>query len=98
MALLILTCFAQSPSRLVAQATPWEEVPAKGAAGAHLDELGQVILADPYGVGRAGRDAHAALHAAVGVYDGPLEVPEPDLPRGLLDVVHQLADVEAGHG
>src|SRR3712207_2818065 len=93
----MLTCRAQPPRRLVSQATPRAEVPAQGAAGAHLDELGQVVIPDPYRVGRAGRDAHAALHAAVRVYDGPLEIPEPDLPRGLLDVVHELPDIEAGH-
>src|SRR5215212_722914 len=79
------------------QATPGTEVPAQRAAGAHLYELGQVVLANADGVGRASRDAYPALHAPIGVYDGLLEIPEPDLPRGLLDVVHQLPDVEAGH-
>src|SRR3712207_593608 len=81
----------------MSQSTPRAEVPAQRAAGAHLDEFGQVVVADPYRVGRAGGDAHAALHAAVGIYDRLLEIPEPDLARGLLDVVHQLPDVEAGH-
>jgi hypothetical protein len=86
------------PRRLVPHATPWAEVPAQGATGAHLDELGQVVLTYAYGVGRAGGNAHAALYAAIGVYDGLLEVPEPDLSGSLLDTVHQLPDVEAGHG
>src|ERR687893_918341 len=81
----------------MSQATPWAEVPAQRAAGAHLDELGQLIVAEADGVGRAGRDAYAALHAPVGVNDGLLKVPEPDLPGGLLDVVYQLPDVEASH-
>src|SRR5918995_698912 len=85
------------PGRLVLQAATGAEVPAKRAAGAHLDELGKVVLADADGVGRAGRDAHAALHAAVGVDHRLLQVPEPDLARSLVDVVHHLPDIEAGH-
>src|SRR5215210_3619933 len=85
------------PRRLVLQAAARAEVPAQRAARAHLDQGGQVVFPDPDRVRRAGRDAHAALHAAVGVYDRFFEVPEPDLPGGLFDVVHHLADVEAGH-
>src|SRR5215210_7078557 len=85
------------PGRLVLEAAARAEVPAQRATRAHLHERGQVVFPDPDRVRRAGRDAHAALHAAVGVYDRFFEVPEPDLPGGLFDVVHHLADVEAGH-
>ena len=56
------------PQRLVAQAAAGAEVPAQRAAGAHLDQLGQVgVLVDADGVGRAGGHAGAALDAAAGV-------------------------------
>src|SRR5215208_3357519 len=99
LALDALTIRAASdlPGRLVLQAAAGAEVPAKRSAGAHLDELGKVVLADADGVGRAGRDAHAALHAAVGVDHRLLQVPEPDLAWSFFDIVHHLSDVEAGH-
>src|SRR5215204_1019522 len=85
------------PGRLVLESAARAKVPAQRATRAHLHERGQVVFSDPNRVRRTGRDAHAALHAAVGVYDRFFEVPEPDLPGGLLDVVHHLPDVEAGH-
>ena len=78
---------------------PGAEVPAQRAAGAHLDQLGQVgVLVDADGVRRADGDAGAALDAAVGVDHAGLELPEPDLARRLGDPVHLLADAVALHG
>src|SRR5919112_1149788 len=85
------------PGRLVLQAAARAEVPAQRTSRAHLDELGEVVLADADGVGRAGRHTDAALHAAVRVDDRLLQVPEPDLARGLIDVVHHVPDIETGH-
>ena len=50
----------------------------------------------PERVGRAGRDADATLDAAAGVDHRPLQLPEPDLARSLVDVVHLVADGEGG--
>ena len=81
----------------MAQAPAGAEVPAQRAAGAHLDQLGQPVGADSDGVAGAGGDAGPALDAAVGVDDGLLELPEPELAGGLLDVVHLVADLVSGH-
>ena len=87
------------PQRLVAQAAAGAEVPAQRAAGAHLDQLGQVgVLVDADGVRGADGDAGAALDAAVGVDHAGLELPEPHLARGLGDPVHLLPDAVALHG
>src|SRR5918994_594304 len=85
------------PGLLVLQPSPRAEVPAERASRAHLDERGQVVLPDADGVGRAGSDAHPTLDTSVRIDDRLLQVPEPDLPGCLVDIVHQLPDVEAGH-
>src|SRR4029453_13227731 len=87
----------ERPGGLGAQASAGAEVPAQRAAGAHLDQLGQPVGANPDGVAGAGGDAGPALEAAVGVDDGLLELPEPQLAGGLLDVVHLVADLVSGH-
>ena len=87
----------QRPGGLVAHAPAGAEIPAQRAAGAHLDQLGQAVGADPDGVAGAGGDADPALDAAVGVDHGRLQLPEPDLAGRLLDVVHLVADREPGH-
>ena len=87
----------QRPGGLVAHPPAGAEIPAQRAAGAHLDQLGQPVGADPDGIAGAGGDAGPALDAPVGVDDGLLELPEPELAGSLLDVVHLVADLVPGH-
>ena len=95
---LVLDQGRRGPQRLVAEPAPGAEVPAQRAAGAHLDQLGQVgVLVDADGVGRAHGDAGAALDAAVGVNDTGLQLPEPHFARRLGDAVHLLAQAVALH-
>ena len=87
----------QGPGGLVAHAAAGAEIPAQRASGAHLDQLGQAVGADPDGVAGAGGDAGPTLDAAVGVDHGRLELPEPELAGRLLDAVHLVADLVSGH-
>src|SRR5215204_5292899 len=84
--------------RVPAQRAARAEIPAEGAARAHLHQLRQVVSADAERVGWAGRDADATLDAAAGVDHRPFQLPEPDLARSLVDIVHLVADGErSGH-
>jgi hypothetical protein len=47
-------------------------------------------------VGQAATHTPHCTHRSASM-TGLLEVPEPDLPGGLVDVVHHLPDVEARH-
>src|SRR4029453_7403874 len=85
------------PGRLVAQAAGWAVVPAQRAAGAHLDERGQAVVAGADRVARADGHAGAALDAAIRGDHRLVEVPEPDLPRRLVDVVHLVAYLDPRH-
>src|SRR5215213_10526656 len=82
--------------RLVSQSAPGAKIPAQRTAGAHLHQLRQVIRTNAQRVGRTGRDADAALHAAPGVDYRPFQFPEPDLAGRLVDVIHRVPDGERG--
>ena len=86
------------PGGLVAKPATRAEVPTKRAAGAHLDQLGQVgVGVDTQRVRWADGHARSALDATIGLDHTGLEFPEPRLARWLVDAVHGFAKSVALH-